>query len=408
MKKISILSAICALTLFLCACGETAIPEREAIGPLASLKEAAKYTDTATDAKTPDSTAEDTTAAPVTIHVEETTTAPETIAPPPEETTAKPVTTTPPAKVTTAAPVTTVPVTETTAKETTAAPVTTVPVTETTAKETTTAPVTTVPVTETTTAKETTTAPVTEPVTTQAETTAAESTTAAPVTTIPVTETTAAETTTSETTPAVPAPEELLDFDVLREVNEDIYAWLEIEGTIMDDPILQNAKDDTKYLNTSYDKKKSTAGALYTEATYNSRDFNDPVTLIYGHKTIKGHMFGALQPTYSDAKSFAEHSDIKIYLPGEVRHYTVFAAVPYDNTHILYTYDFTNKYWYRNFFKGVKNVRAIGANLNEDAFPEPGDRVIILSACHEGDRNRRYLVMAVLREDLADNVGEGS
>ena len=407
MKKIRIiLCSVCFAVPVLCACYGTATPEREAIEPLASLKASAMYTDEDTGTKTPVISAADTTTAPVTIYVPETTSVPETTVSSVKETTSAPVTTVPPVKETTSAPVTTVPP----AKETTSAPVTTAPP----VKETTSAPVTTAPpVKETTSApvttappvKETTASPVTAapPVT---ETTAAVPTTTAPVTSVPVTE--AAVTTAPETTPAAPVPEELLDFDVLHKVNKDIYAWLEIDGTIMDDPILQNAKDDTKYLNTSYDKKKSTAGAIYTEATYNSRDFNDPVTLIYGHKTIKGHMFGALQPTYSDAKSFAEHSDIKIYLPGEVRHYTVFAAVPYDNTHILYTYDFTNKYWYRNFFKGVKGIRAIGANFNEEAFPEPGDRVIILSACLEGDKNRRYLVMAVLREDLADNVSENS
>lgn len=200
--------------------------------------------------------------------------------------------------------------------------------------------------------------------------------------------------------PPEPAEEQFLDFDKLRAVNPDIYAWIEIAGTIIDEPILQNATDSTKYLNTAYDGSRSTAGAIYTEATYNGTDFNDPVTLIYGHKTIAGHMFGALQSTYSDPASFVKYSDIKIYLPGEVRHYTVFAAVPYDNIHILYTYDFRNAYWYKNFFKNVQKIRAIGANFNLDIFPEPEDRVIILSTCLEGDKTRRYLVMAVLRNDI--------
>jgi len=208
-----------------------------------------------------------------------------------------------------------------------------------------------------------------------------------------------------ETIPEIQTPdtvqEEFLDFNKLQEVNPDIYAWIEIEGTVIDDPILQNAADDTLYLHTAYDGSESTAGAIYTESAYNSLDFNDPVTMIYGHRTIAGNMFGALRPVYSDAASFSKYDDIKIYLPGEVRHYKVFAAVPYDNLHIMYTYDFNNQYWYNNFFKNVRKIRSIEANFNDSIFPDAGDRVIILSTCIEGDQSHRYLVMAVLQDDIS-------
>jgi len=113
-----------------------------------------------------------------------------------------------------------------------------------------------------------------------------------------------------------------------------------------------------------------------------------------------------LQRLYSTPSSFAANSDITVYLPGEVRHYTVFAAVPYDNIHLLDTYDFENEYWYNLFFKDAKRIRAIGANFNKDISPQPGDRVIILSVCLNEDTARRYLVMAVYSEDLADNSEE--
>ncbi len=393
MKKFFVLlGALCVSGGVFCACYGAAAPEEtEPLEPLASLKAEALYTEKPAEEKPFDTSFRDTVPA-----------ASETVTPdstPAEETSAV------------TAAVTEAETTAVTAAETTAAvllPEETVKA-QTDMPAVTTAPpetvVVTQPVTQPAVPPETT-VPITEnPEETVPETsTAAESTTAAEPETEPPTETITA--TEVHPEPAAPEAEELLDFDVLQEVNKDICAWIEIDGTVIDDPILQNPEDDTKYLSYGYDNEKSTAGAIYTEATYNSRDFNDPVTLIYGHRTLKGHMFGALHPTYSDPEGFAEHSDIKIYLPGEVRHYTVFAAVPYDSIHILYTYDFSNTYWYKNFFKQVKKIRAIGANINEDAFPEPGDRVIILSVCIEGNKTQRYLVMAVLGEDLADNVRE--
>ena len=91
-----------------------------------------------------------------------------------------------------------------------------------------------------------------------------------------------------------------VDFDYYQKKNPDVCAWLEIPGTDIDHPILQNPDDDEYYSRRSWNKKKSSKGSLFTQATYNSTDFSDPVTIIYGHRTNDGSMFGQLQKTYSD------------------------------------------------------------------------------------------------------------
>ncbi len=219
-------------------------------------------------------------------------------------------------------------------------------------------------------------------------------------TSAPADEKSAADADTTGGTPVTPA-EPMLDFDILWDTNPEITAWLEIPDTYIDYPVLQSKTNDKKYLNRAYDGSWYLGGALFTESTYNADDFNDPVTVIYGHTMPWGILFGTLQENYSDARAFARNSDIKLYLPGEVRHYTVFAAVPYSKMHVLHTYDFTDDYLYNRFFRGVSRIREIGANLNKDAFPEAGDRVLILSVCLSEDTARRYLVMAVYNEDLA-------
>jgi len=216
---------------------------------------------------------------------------------------------------------------------------------------------------------------------------------------------TSASETAQTTVPPLKSPTTVsLDFDRLHEVNPEIHAWLEIKNTYVDYPVLQSADNDKKYLSTAYNGTPYVGGAIYTEKTYNGTDFNDPVTLIYGHTMPWGILFGQLQPIYSVASTFEQHRNITLYLPGEVRNYVVFAAVPYEKIHILHTYDFSNAYWYDSFFDGVRNIRAIGANIAEDRFPESDDRVIILSVCLNEDTTRRFLVMAVLDEDLADNI----
>ena len=221
---------------------------------------------------------------------------------------------------------------------------------------------------------------------------------------VPETESPVMETEAPETVPEVSQseriPEATLDFEAMWKTNPDICAWIEISGTKVDYPILQSAEDDEKYLTTAVDGSYYVGGSLFTQASYNARDFNDPVTIIYGHTMWSGTLFGQLQPIYSSASGFEEQREIKLYLPEEVRYYTVFAAVPYESIHILHTYDFSNRYWYRNFFKTVFKIRTLGAQFDETITPEPDDKVIILSTCLNEDPSRRFLVMAVHQEDI--------
>ena len=195
-----------------------------------------------------------------------------------------------------------------------------------------------------------------------------------------------------------PAYESPIDFSSLQAKNPDIYAWLLVEGTEIDYPVLRNTADSQFYIDHNSAGEPSSAGALFTESEYNSATFDDPVTIIYGHKTTTGTFFGNLQAIYSEPDSFAEHSSITIYLPDRELHYTVFAAVPYDKRHILYTYNFQNSRMYRSFLDSVYSVRTVDANFSDDTIVAGEDKLLILSTCLNGDSSRRYIVLAKLNE----------
>lgn len=214
------------------------------------------------------------------------------------------------------------------------------------------------------------------------------------------TETEAAETTESAEEETEAAYESPIDFASLQAQNADIYAWLDIPGTDISYPVLQNAEDDTTYLDHGEDGSASSAGALFTEHTYNGLDFTDPVTIIYGHHMRSGVYFGNLQSIYSDEENFEEYSEAVIYLPDSELHYTVYAAVPYDNRHILYYYDFTVASDYHTFLNTVSGIRTIGANYSEDIEVTTEDTILILSTCLKGDNTQRYLVIYKLEEVL--------
>lgn len=185
-----------------------------------------------------------------------------------------------------------------------------------------------------------------------------------------------------------------VDFESLQELNPDIYAWLRIPGTEFDFPLVQRSGDDSFYLTHDSDGNENSTGAIFTESAYTNTDMEDPVTVAYGHQMQAGTMFGRLQETYSEQDSLEEYGEAVVYLPGKELHYAVFAAVPYDNRHILYQYDFSSSRRYTAFLNSIYEVREIGAQISSEIEVTPADKLLVLSTCLQGNPERRYLVLA--------------
>lgn len=187
-----------------------------------------------------------------------------------------------------------------------------------------------------------------------------------------------------------------IDFDSLTDENSDIYAWLDIPDTETSYPIFQHSSDDDYYLRKNIDKKYDHEGVLFTQCSYNSTSFDDPVTIIYGHNIKKDSKFGRLQEYYSSSEGIKNHSEIIVYMPDKELHYTVFAAVPYDDRHILYNYDFTDERIFRLFFDDILSVRSFESAFADDVSLNADDKVLILSTCMIGNKEERFLVCAKL------------
>ena len=110
-----------------------------------------------------------------------------------------------------------------------------------------------------------------------------------------------------------------VDFDSLQKENPDIYAWITIPDTVIDYPIVQSSEDNAYYLNHSAEKTDSVSGAIYSE-NYNKKNFDDPITLLYGHNMKDGSMFAGLHK-YEEDTYFNDHKDLVIYTPDAILKY---------------------------------------------------------------------------------------
>ena len=194
-----------------------------------------------------------------------------------------------------------------------------------------------------------------------------------------------------EPEPTVEIP---IDFAALQQQNPDVYAWIQVPGTEVDYPILQSSNDNTYYLNHTIDGEEKKEGAIFTE-NYNTKTFEDPNTVIYGHDMKNGSMFQSIHK-YMDRSFFDNNRDIVIYMPNQIFRYKIFAAYLTDNRHLLMNYNFWSKDEYQQYLNSIFSMRDMNAFIDTSMEVTNADNIITLSTCYAGISTQRYLVQAVL------------
>lgn len=167
----------------------------------------------------------------------------------------------------------------------------------------------------------------------------------------------------SETSP--PAEGIQVNLTGLQALNPDIIGWLYVENTEISYPLLYSGDDQT-YLRHGYDGSALNAGSIFLRGA-NAPDLSDNISVIYGHDTLDGTMFGSLanfgNPGYLDT-----HSCFRIILPEVCYRYQIDRCGIISSTDSLY------------------------ATTNDGS----NARRVVLSTCH-GD-SRRFIVSGTLTD----------
>ena len=200
-------------------------------------------------------------------------------------------------------------------------------------------------------------------------------------------------------TPEIEKAELPIDFEGLWEVNPEIYAWLRVPDTNIDYPVLQHMEDDQSYyLTRDIYGKSNQAGSIYTEY-YNSRDFQEPNTVLYGHNMKNGSMFHNVR-YFADREYFDEHEELYIYLPDKILKYQIIACYEYDDRHLLGSFDFHDEAVFAEYLEDIMNPRSMYAMIREGVELTTEDKLVTLSTCVANKPNNRRLLQAVLVEEI--------
>ncbi|MCR5250175.1 MAG: sortase [Lachnospiraceae bacterium] len=192
-------------------------------------------------------------------------------------------------------------------------------------------------------------------------------------------------------------PERIIDWESLQKENPDIYAWVCVPDTDVDYPVLQHPSDDSFYLNHNLDGSYGNPGCIYTEKEWNSKDFTDPNTVLYGHNFNDDRMFSTLHRFDDGAFFEGDHYIFVFREDGDPLAYLIFAAYETNAMHLLANGDMHNEYVFADYLKNIRTAGSRVVHYRDDIELTTEDRLITLSTCPFGaGKDKRYLVQGVL------------
>lgn len=170
-------------------------------------------------------------------------------------------------------------------------------------------------------------------------------------------------------------------FARLLEINPDTSAWLTVDGTHIDHPVVRS-RDNFDYLDRGFDGRDYAGGTLFMDK--DNKSFEDPYSIIHGHNMAAGAMFGDLDK-FLDRKFFGRNSGGTLLTPDYDYDLEIFASGVFD------AYD-------RNIYKtgGDAPVEYIREKALFCRDSEDTDHVLALSTCLDDMTDNRAVVFCRL------------
>ena len=174
----------------------------------------------------------------------------------------------------------------------------------------------------------------------------------------------------------------------LRELSDDAVAWLTVDDTRIDYPVMQGKTNDD-YLNKDQYGEFSLSGSIFLDSR-NEKMFSDPYSLVYGHHMEYGAMFGSLDG-YADREYFDAHKTGTLtVIKGAEYKITFFASCKAQATEkVIFDppeSDNLSLLEYLNKHSLVYYPQEVNA----------GSRLIALSTCQSAESNERMIVFGTL------------
>ena len=171
----------------------------------------------------------------------------------------------------------------------------------------------------------------------------------------------------------------LIDVDIteLKEKNSDTVGWINVNNTNINYPFVQT-KDNSYYLNHSFDKKYNEAGWVFLDYR-NNNDLNNKNTILYAHSRLDKTMFGSLSKVLKS--SWYNNKDnhiIRLSTDTENTLWQIFSVYKIPEESYYITTNFNSNKEYTKFLNTIKQRSIHNFNTNLDT----NDKILTLSTCY--------------------------
>lgn len=189
-------------------------------------------------------------------------------------------------------------------------------------------------------------------------------------------------------------PDILPEYEALYAENSDTIGWLKIDGTGIDNVVMQAPDEIDKYLHTDFYGNYSYRGCLFVDEQCDVLRSDN--IIVYGHNMSDGSMFGSLL-YYTSEDFYSGHKYISFDTVYEKQTYEVVGAV---KTEILPEGSDSFKYYEYKGQGDDKSLSEYKKFLSEnslyetDAELESGDKILTLSTCAYHTDEGRFIVVA--------------
>jgi len=181
-------------------------------------------------------------------------------------------------------------------------------------------------------------------------------------------------------------------FEELAKINPDIVAWLRINDSSIDFPVVWSNIGNEKYLTRNYRGENATAGAAFVD--YRNDGVKDRYTVIYGHRMSGDKMFSSITK-YADKDYFNTHTTGVFYTPDVTYDLElILAARPNVSESQIY-----NMRLYRNSnFDTIYNLFGMDITHQRNITVEPEDKLLLLSTCDKDANHFRNVILLKMTE----------
>lgn len=168
-----------------------------------------------------------------------------------------------------------------------------------------------------------------------------------------------------------------VDFNELKKKNSDTVAFIKVNGTNINYPVVQTT-DNKYYLTHSYDKSKNDAGWVFLDYRNDIHNLNQN-TIIYAHGRYDTTMFGSLKNVFKN--NWYKNTDnyvIHLSTPTYNSLWQVFSvySIPTE------TYYLTSSFGTTESYQKFIDTMISRSKFNFNATVNTNDKILTLSTCY--------------------------